>query len=148
MPAPYSYDLRSKAIEADKRGENKTKVSRFFKISRNTLNFWLIKERETGDYQAKPPVGVGTQPKIQELEKFREFVKEHHDKTQQQMAQLWGNNTTQQNISYACKKLGITRKKKTYGYQERDEEKREQFIQKLELIEKHSRVYLDEAGER
>ena len=72
MPAPYSYDLRSKAIEAVKRGENKTKVSRFFKISRNTLNLWLIKERETGDYQAKPPVGVGTQPKIQELEKFRE----------------------------------------------------------------------------
>jgi transposase len=111
MPAPYSYDLRSKAIEAVKRGENKTKVSGFFKISRNTLNLWLIKERETGDYQAKQPVGVGTQPKIQDLEKFREFVKEHNDKTQQQMADLWGNNTTQQNISYACQKLGITRKK-------------------------------------
>lgn len=112
MPAPYSYDLRSKAIEAVKRGENKTEVSRFFKISRNTLNLWLIKERETGDYQAKSPVGVGTKPKIQDLEKFREFVKEHDDKTQQQMADLWGDKITQQNISYACKKLGITRKKK------------------------------------
>ena len=111
MPAPYSYDLRSKAIEAVKRGENKTKVRRFFKISRNTLNLWLIKERETGDYQASPAVGVGTQPKIQELERFREFVKEHNNKTQQQMAELWGNNVTQQNISYACRKLGITRKK-------------------------------------
>lgn len=112
MPAPYSYDLRSKAIEAVKRGENKTQISRLFKISRNTLNLWLAKERETGDYQAKLPVGVGTKPKIQELEKFREFVKEHKDKTQQQMAELWGDNITQQNISYACKKLGITRKKK------------------------------------
>ena len=111
MPAPYSYDLRSKAIAAVKRGEKKTQVSRFFKISRNTLNLWLIKERETGDYQANPPVGVGTKPKIQELEKFREFVKEHQDKTQQQMADLWGNNVTQQNISFACRKLGITRKK-------------------------------------
>lgn len=111
MPAPYSYDLRSKAIAAVKRGEKKTQVSRFFKISRNTLNLWLIKERETGDYQANPPVGVGTKPKIQELEKFREFVKEHKDKTQQQMADLWGNNVTQQNISFACRKLGITRKK-------------------------------------
>ncbi len=36
MPAPYSYDLRSKAVAAVKRGEKKIEVSRFFKISRNT----------------------------------------------------------------------------------------------------------------
>lgn len=111
MAAPYSYDLRSKAIEAVKRGEKKIKVSRFFKISRNTLNLWLIQERETGDYQALQTGGVGTQPKIRDLEAFGEFVKEHQDKTQQQIAELWGNNLTQQNVSYACKKLGITRKK-------------------------------------
>ncbi|MGB3513260.1 MAG: hypothetical protein WBA93_29410 [Microcoleaceae cyanobacterium] len=37
---------------------------------------------------------------------------------------------TQQNVSYICKKLGITRKK-TYGYQERDETERAEFIKKL-----------------
>ena len=77
MPAPYSYDLRTKAIEAVKRGEKKIHVSHFFKISRNTLDLWLQKEREIGDYQASPPVGRGTPPKIKELEKFREFIKEH-----------------------------------------------------------------------
>ena len=77
MPAPYSYDLRSKAIAAVKRGKKKIEVSRFFKISRNTLDLWLKKERETGDYQASRSVRVGTQPKIQDLEKFREFVKEN-----------------------------------------------------------------------
>lgn len=111
MPAPYSYDLRSKAVAAVKRGEKKIQVSRFFKISRNTLDLWLKKERETGDVKASRPVGVGTRPKIQELEKFREFVKENSDKTQKQMAELWGSEATQQNISYACRKLGITRKK-------------------------------------
>ena len=40
------------------------------------------------------------------------------------MAEVWGDGLTQQNVSDACKKLGITRKKKTYRYQERDEEKR------------------------
>lgn len=60
MPAPYSYDLRSKAIAAVKRGEKKIEVSRFFKISRNTLDLWLKKERETGDYQATRPVGICT----------------------------------------------------------------------------------------
>ena len=64
------------------------------------------------------------------------------------MAQLWGFETTQQNISYACRQLGITRKKKTYGYRERDEEKRREFLQKLELIESRRKVYVDEAGAR
>lgn len=112
MPAPYSYDLRQKAIEAVKRGEKKIEVSRFFKISRNTLDLWLKREKETGDYEASQPYGRGTKPKIQDLEKFREFMAEHSEKTQKQMAELWGNNITQQNISYACQKLEITRKKK------------------------------------
>ena len=111
MPAPYSYDLRSKAVAAVKRGEKKVEVSHFFKISRNTLDLWLKKERETGDFKARLPVGVGTRPKIQDLKKFEEFVRENRDKTQKQMAQLWGDEATQQNISYACKKLGISRKK-------------------------------------
>ena len=37
-------------------------------------------------------------------------MRENRDKTQKQMAQLWGNEDPQQNISYACKKLGIPRK--------------------------------------
>lgn len=106
-----------------KRGERKVEVSHFLKISRNTLDLWLKKERETGDVKASEPFGVGTRPKIEDLKKFEEFVRENRDKTQKQMAQLWGDEDPQQNISYACKKLGITRKK-TYGYQERDEEKR------------------------
>lgn len=36
MAAPYSYDLRQKAIEAVKRGERKSDVCRMLKISRNT----------------------------------------------------------------------------------------------------------------
>lgn len=37
MPAPYSYDLRKKAIEAVSRGQRKTEVCRILQISRNTL---------------------------------------------------------------------------------------------------------------
>jgi transposase len=112
MAKPYSYDLRSKAIEAVQRGKKKIEVSRFFKISRNTLDLWLKQEKETGDYKPKKPVAKGTRPKIEDLEQFGLFVAKNSGKTQKEMAQLWGNNISQQNISYACKKIGITRKKK------------------------------------
>jgi transposase len=41
---------------------------------------------------------------------------------------------------------GYNSKKKTYGYRERDEEKRREFLQKLEQIESQRKVYVDEAG--
>jgi transposase-like protein len=108
MPAPYSYDLRKKAIEAVKRGERKTDVCRLLKISRNTLDLWLKRASQTGDVRPSIPSPKGAIPKIKDLEKFREFVKEN----QGQMAEIWGDKVTQQNISYACQKLGMTRKKK------------------------------------
>jgi transposase len=111
MPAPYSYDLRQKAIEAVKRGHKKINVCRLFKISRNPLDLWLKREKETGDYGAIANQ-QGRHSKIKDREKFRVFIKENKDKTQTKMAELWGNNITQQNISYPCQKLGITRKKK------------------------------------
>lgn len=110
MPAPYSYDLRRKAVEAIKRGHKKVNVSRLFKISRNTLDIWLKREKETGDFQAIANK-QGRYSKIEDEEKFKSFVKENKDKTQTKMAELWGNNITQQNISYTCQKLGIIRKK-------------------------------------
>lgn len=36
--------------------------------------------------------------------------------------------------------------KKTYGYRERDEEKRQQFIQELQKHKKENIVYIDESG--
>lgn len=110
MPAPYDYDLRTKAIEAVKRGEKKSHVAQMLNISRNTLDLWLKREKETGDYQAI--VDGGRPQKIKDEEKFREFIRENDGKTQTKMAELWGDNITQQNISYFCQKIGITRKKK------------------------------------
>jgi len=112
MPAPYSYDLRKKAVNAVKRGEKKIVVCRLMRISRNTLNLWLQREQETGDYKALANRPPRENRKIQALERFKQFVKQHQDKTQQQMADLWGENLTQQNVSDGIKKLGITRKKK------------------------------------
>ncbi len=111
MPAPYSYDLRKKAVNAYHRGEKKIAICQLMKISRNTLDLWLERERETGDFQAIANRPARENRKIQDLERFKQFVQQNQDKTQQQMADLWGENLTQQNVSDGIKKLGITRKK-------------------------------------
>jgi hypothetical protein len=61
------------------------------------------------------------------------------------MASLWGDNVTQQNITDALHKLGVSRKK-TYGYRERDELKRQAFQEQLNSKLSHQIVYVDEAG--
>lgn len=109
MPVPYSYDFRKKAIEAYKRGERKTNICRLLNISRNTLDLWLKKEAETGDFKATTIGRKGPNPKIDDEEKFRAFIKEYGDKSQKEMAILWGEGVTQQNISKAIKKFRIKR---------------------------------------
>lgn len=49
--------------------------------------------------------------KIKDLAAFREFVLAHPDKTQAEMAQLWGEGVNQQLVSRVLKQLAITRKK-------------------------------------
>lgn len=111
MPSPYSYDLRAKAINAILRGEKKIAVCCLLKISRNTLDLWLKRAEETGDERANTNFPRGGFSKIRDWQKFRDFVLKHKDKTQKQIAELWGDNLTQQNVSDACQKREITRKK-------------------------------------
>ena len=127
MPAPYSYDLRAKAVSAYHRGEKKIAICRLMKISRNTLDLWLQREQETGDFKAIANFPSRKNWKIQDLERFEQFVKQHQDKTQQQIAELWGENITQQNVSEAMKKLGITRKKKLMGIKKEMKRKEKNF---------------------
>ena len=112
MPAPYSYDLRCKAMEAVKQGERKSAVCQMLNISRNTLDLWLKREQETGDCRAISGFQRGNRHKITDWQRFREFTKRHGGKTQAQMAKLWGENVTQQDISRALDKIGLSRKKK------------------------------------
>jgi transposase len=111
MAAPYSEDMRRKAIAAVKRGERKTDVSQMFGISRNTLDLWLKREAEAGDCRAITNYQQGCRHRITDWERFRAFIEQHGGKTQAQLAALWGEGVTQQNISAAMQKLGISRKK-------------------------------------
>jgi transposase len=116
MAQPYSDDFRQKvmqAIELD--GLKKIEASQVFNISRNTINLWCQRQAETGDVKPKARQASQQNGKINDWNKFRAFVKEHGDKTQTEMAQLWDGEISQRTISRALRKIGHTRKKKHTG---------------------------------
>ena len=113
MANPYSYDLRQKVIQAlELDGMKKSEAAQVFQISRNTIDLWLKRRTETGDYQAKPKQPPGNGHKITDWEKFCKFATIHGDKTQAQMAELWEGEISSRTISRGLSKIGFTRKKK------------------------------------
>lgn len=145
MAKPYSYDLRTKVINAIDRGMSKTQASRVFRISRNTINLWLNRIKETGDYQPKKGYQKEYNAKITDLSEFQNFADINGSKTQKEMAEIWPETISDRTIAKALKKIGYTRKK-TYGYIERNEEKRKEFQEKISKKNPNELVYIDEAG--
>ena len=127
MPQSYSYDLRMKVIEAIDGGMKKTQASQIFKISRNTINLWMMRREETGDYRAKIGYQKGYKAKITDLNEFREFAQKHGGKTQKEMAEAWAEKISDQTMGKALKKIGFTRKKKLTGI-EKDLKKKEENL--------------------
>ena len=111
MPIPYSYDLRKKVIDAIDEGMGKTEASRIFRISRNTIDLWLRKREQTGDYKAEVGYQKGYNPKITNLEEFEQFAQAHGSLTQKEMAEKWKGKISDRTIGKALKKLNYTRKK-------------------------------------
>lgn len=111
MAAPYSLDLRTKAVAAFERGQRKSHVCQTFGISRNTLDLWLKRRESTGSLSANTDYYRGPQPKINDLKAFRTFAEKYGHLTQEEMAQLWPTPVSSTTISQALRKIQFTRKK-------------------------------------
>jgi transposase len=112
MSAPYSYDLREKAVNAVERGEKKSHVCQTLNLSRNTLHLWLKQKQETGTVSPKTNYHRGPKPKINDLEAFKVFAQTHGHLTQKQMAEKWSMSVSPTRIGQALKRINFTRKKK------------------------------------
>jgi transposase len=131
MPTPYSYDLRKKVLDAIDDGMSKSLASKIFKISRNTINLWLARREETGDYRAKEGYQQGYGAKITDLENFREFARQQGSKTQKEMVQAWPEKISDLTIGKALKKINFTRKKKLTGIEKEMKKLGKNFCEKL-----------------
>lgn len=94
------------------RGERKSKVCRMLNISRNTLDLWLKRQEKTGAVEAIRDYRRGHQPKIADLDVFRDFAEQQGHLTQQDMAQQWSEPITGRTIGKALKRIAFTRKKR------------------------------------
>jgi transposase len=65
-------------------------------------------------------------------EELKTYIAAHSDAYFTEIAAHF--NCSDEGVRQACKRLGITRKKKTKRYKERDEEKRQAFLDELEDI--------------
>jgi transposase len=146
MAKAYSEDFRRKVMQAiEMDGLKKSEASQLFNISRNTINLWCHRKAKTGDVLPKARQTPPTPGKITDWEKFQAFVKANRDKTQTELAQLWGG-VSQRTISRALQKIDYTRQKKTHRYKQRDEARRNAFCTKVgDMIAPHL-VYVDESG--
>lgn len=111
MPAPYSLDLRQKAIAALERGERKINICRTFGISRNTLDLWLKRLDQTQSLAATTDYHRGPKPVIDDLDAFRQLVEQHPDLTQAEIAEKLPVSVSRTTISQALRKINFTRKK-------------------------------------
>jgi transposase len=93
-------------------GMKKSEAAIAFQISRNTIDLWLKRREEIGDYRAKPNQPPGNGHKITDWEKFRAFAQTHGEKTQAEMAALWDGEISARSISRALQKIGFTGKKR------------------------------------
>ena len=110
MPKSYSLDFRLKVLKAIDEGQKKSLVSRTFNVSRNTIDLWLDRRETTGSVEPRTYVKRGPDPKISDLDAFRQFVLSHGHLTHSQMAQQWPEPVSRRTIGNAIKRIGFIRK--------------------------------------
>ena len=144
MTNPYSQDLRERAVDLVEMGMSVKKVALLLKIGAKTIYLWLKRKLTEGTIEARKNWRKGHSCKVTDLEEFKEFVENHQGLTAKEMAEIRGIST--KTMCKWLKRIDFTRKKKTYGSIERDEESRSLYKETIALKSPDSLVYLDESG--
>lgn len=122
-----------------------TALCEIYHISRRTLWEWKKLEEQTGGLAHKAPPGRTKSHNIS-LEQFEEVVKANPDKTLHEIGQLFNPPISQHIAGRLMRNMGYSFKKKTFGYRERNEQARVEFLEEIKNIPPEKLVYIDESG--
>ena len=111
MPQPYSQDFREKVIEVHEEGLSVEKTAKQFRIAVSTIKCWKRLKKETGTVEPRKAIQKGIPRKFSLLE-LENYVNEHPDQTQYEMADALG--VSQVLICLRLKELNYSRKKRLF----------------------------------
>lgn len=121
MAAPYSKDLRERAVAAALRGDQpRAEVARQFGIGEATLYVWLRRWKEEGTLEARPH-GGGPPPRLNEegMRTLERLVEDENDRTVEEyrtrVAAHTGVQMSRSALHRALQKLKLHRKKDSAG---------------------------------
>jgi len=140
MPAPYSLDLRKKAIEAYEAGEgSQAAIAARFKMCSLTFKRYWKRYQETGSVEAHSK-NAGRKPAIQGAtaeKRLLKIIRQYPDATLAELCELYNKSKQIKKpvipmvMHRTLRRLGIKRKKKSHYAIEQDrpdiQAKRENF---------------------
>jgi transposase len=146
----YSQDLRERVVQAVDQGYKRTDIIKLFGVSRATIKRYLKQRRETGHWQRKSIPGRPSKKGAPLLASLVAQLETHPDTTLEMHCDLWeqtsGVRVSTSTMSRATRRIGWTRKKKTLGATERDEEARAAWKEQCTRLDATTLVVIDECG--
>lgn len=146
----YSQDLRERVLRAVDLGRPRAEVVQLFGVSLATIKRYLKQRREEGHMRPKAIPGRPPKKRAQVEADVLPQLLAHDDATLEQHSAIWeqthGERVSRWTMSRAIKRLGWTRKKKSFGATERDEEERAAWRENASQLPTEALVFLDECG--
>ena len=112
MPNGYSNDLRDRVLAYYEDNHTQLETCAVFGISRSTLNSWVKLKRETGSAHLRPRPTTRQTRKITS-EALHAYLAKHPDAYLREIGEALGVSDVA--ILYACRRYGITRKKRRHA---------------------------------
>ena len=125
----YSVDTRKMILDYLEKGHTQKEANKELGVSIASIGKWQRMLRATGSLEDKEPQ---RKPRKLQNEELKAYIAAHPDAYFTEIAKYF--NCSDEGVRKACKRLGITRKKKSKLYKERDEEKRQEYKEKIESI--------------
>lgn len=147
-----SLDLRERIVALCQQGYAKAVVAARFMVSLSSVKRFVKQFESEG--HVRPTVQGRMQGKLTKRwrKRLARQVERYPDYTLSQHASLWNKHyalqVSESCLSRALRAMGLTRKKKTLGALERDEEARRIFREVLRQLEADNIVVVDEMGSR
>jgi transposase len=148
----YSNDLRERILLAVSRGEHSLReIAPLFAVSLSFVVRLLRRWRRTGGLDPTPH-GGGPQRCLDDhaLQRLQQLVHDHPDATLRELRDLLDIPCHLSTIDRALRRLGITRKKKTFHAQEQDrpdvQEQRAAFDERMAPVDPEHLIFVMNPG--